>query len=42
VQQLGLSSVPAFIFNESMLVSGSNSVEYFEQTLTALMERQTA
>ncbi len=42
VQQLGLSSVPAFIFNESMLVSGSNSVEYFEQALTALMERKTA
>ncbi len=42
VQQLGLYSVPAFIFNESMLVSGSNSVEYFEQTLTALMERKTA
>ena len=42
VQQLGLSSVPAFIFNESMLVTGSNSVEYFEQTITALMERKTA
>ena len=42
VQQLGLASVPAFIFNESMLVSGSNSVEYFEQALIALTEKKTA
>ncbi|MEH6344849.1 MAG: DsbA family oxidoreductase [Bermanella sp.] len=42
VKQLGLGSVPAFIFNESMLVSGSNSVEYFEQVLVALTEKETA
>lgn len=42
VQQLGLSSVPAFIFNNSMLVNGSNSVEYFEQVLVALTQKETA
>jgi len=36
VDQLGLTSVPAFIFNENKLVSGSNSVEYFEQTIKSL------
>jgi len=33
VKKLELVSVPAFIFNEHSLVSGSNSVEYFEQTI---------
>jgi len=33
VKQLELLSVPAFIFNENTLVSGSNSVEYFEQVI---------
>ncbi|NRB42211.1 MAG: DsbA family oxidoreductase [Pseudomonadales bacterium] len=42
VQKLGLSSVPAFIFNENTLVSGSNSVEYFEQTLIALTQKEVA
>ena len=36
VQQLELTSVPAFIFNENRLVSGSNSVEYFEQVILDL------
>jgi len=36
VQQLGLTSVPAFILNENSLVSGSNSVEYFEQVILDL------
>ena len=36
VQKLGLTSVPAFIFNEHALVSGSNSVEYFEQAILDL------
>lgn len=35
VQQLALTSVPAFVFNHNTLVSGSNSVEYFEQVLTS-------
>lgn len=36
VQQLALTSVPAFIFNQNTLVSGSNSVEYFEQVITTI------
>jgi len=36
VQQAKIISVPAFIFNNSNLVTGSNSVEYFEQALTAI------
>ncbi len=39
VQQLALNSVPAFVFNHNTLVSGSNSVEYFEQVLTSFNER---
>jgi len=38
VQKLGLTSVPVFIFNEHSLVSGSNSVEYFEQIILNLTE----
>ncbi len=30
VQKLKQPGIPAFIFNETTLVSGSNSVEYFE------------
>ncbi len=36
VQALGLTSVPAFILNEHTLISGSNSVEYFEQAILDL------
>jgi len=36
VDALGVSSIPAFIFNESDLVSGSNSVEYFESKIRVL------
>ena len=39
VQQLALSSIPAFIINENTVISGSNSVEYFEQALASLLER---
>jgi len=39
VRQLELPSVPAFIFDENTLVSGSNSVEYFEQTIISLMQK---
>ena len=39
VQQLALSSIPAFIINESTLISGSNSVDYFQQVLASLLER---
>jgi predicted DsbA family dithiol-disulfide isomerase len=36
VQSSEISSVPAFIFNHHTLVTGSNSVEYFEQAITAI------
>jgi len=36
VLQADITSVPAFIFNNSTLVTGSNSVEYFEQALTTI------
>jgi predicted DsbA family dithiol-disulfide isomerase len=35
VQQIDITSVPAFIFNNSTLITGSNSVEYFEQALSS-------
>ena len=38
VQQLALSSIPAFIINEGTLISGSNSVDYFEQVIATLLE----
>jgi len=41
VQQLALSSIPAFIINENTLISGSNSVYYFGQALGALLERDS-
>ena len=39
VQQLTLSSVPAFVLNHNMLVTGSNSVEYFELILTSFSQQ---
>ncbi|WP_339668917.1 DsbA family oxidoreductase [Dasania marina] len=42
VQQFELSSVPAFIFNEHSLVTGSNSVAYFEQTIIDLTANQVS
>jgi len=39
VQQLNIYSLPAFIFNESTLVKGSNSVEYFEQAILSLTKK---
>lgn len=38
VQQSGITSVPAFIFNNRTLLTGSNTVEYFEQALTKLTQ----
>jgi predicted DsbA family dithiol-disulfide isomerase len=32
-----ISSIPAFIINEGTLISGSNSVQYFEDTLSAFI-----
>ncbi|WP_019531143.1 DsbA family oxidoreductase [Dasania marina] len=42
VQEFELSSVPAFIFNEHSLVTGSNSVDYFEQTIKDLTTNQAS
>lgn len=36
VRQTKITSVPAFIVNNHTLVSGSNSVEYFEQVILAM------
>ena len=36
VQSIGMTSVPAFILNDQTLVTGSNSVAYFEQALLAV------
>lgn len=41
VQQLTLSNIPAFIINESTMISGSNSVEYFESILKPLMRHDS-
>ena len=35
-KSFNIKSIPAFIFNGKTLVSGSNSVQYFEDTLSAL------
>jgi predicted DsbA family dithiol-disulfide isomerase len=39
VEQLAISSVPAFVFNHNTLVSGSHSVEYFEQILSSFSQQ---
>lgn len=36
VNQLAISSLPAFVFNEHTLVTGSNSVAFFEQKILNL------
>jgi predicted DsbA family dithiol-disulfide isomerase len=41
VQQLTLSSIPAFIINEGTLIFGSNSVDYFEQALASGLEQNS-
>jgi len=41
-QAFNIRSVPAFIVNDSALISGSNSVAYFEQALTKLSEKARA
>lgn len=38
VQQLALPSIPAFIINDGTLISGSNSVDYFEQALRSALQ----
>jgi predicted DsbA family dithiol-disulfide isomerase len=37
-----ISSIPAFIFNESTLISGSNSVQYFENILSTFINESSA
>jgi len=37
-KEFNISSVPAFIINDSVLISGSNSVSYFEKSLSNLNE----
>ena len=37
-KKFNLTSVPAFIINNSVLICGSNSVEYFEQALAKINE----
>ena len=39
VQDTEVTSVPAFIFNNRTLVTGSNSVEYFEQAVMAITKQ---
>ena len=41
VQQLELSSVPAFIINEHTLISGSNTPQYFEQLFISLINNDS-
>lgn len=36
VKQLALQSIPAFVVNDSTLISGSKSVNYFEQVLGSI------
>ena len=36
-KKFNISSVPAFILNENTLISGSNSVQYFEDTLSTFI-----
>jgi predicted DsbA family dithiol-disulfide isomerase len=38
VQQLAVASVPAFIINESTLICGSNTVDYFQQVFASLRD----
>ncbi len=40
VERTKITSVPAFIFNNHTLVTGSNSVEYFEQALLAINSQE--
>jgi predicted DsbA family dithiol-disulfide isomerase len=42
VKARNVRSIPAFIVNENTLISGSNSVEYFEDTLSSLLNEATA
>jgi len=41
IKALNISSIPAFIINGETLISGSNSVEYFEDTLLKYIEQST-
>jgi len=40
-QAFDIRSIPAFIINETELISGSNSVEFFEKTLMQLIDEPT-
>lgn len=37
IKTLNISSIPAFIVNKNILLSGSNSVQYFENTLLEII-----
>jgi predicted DsbA family dithiol-disulfide isomerase len=41
-QQMGISSVPAFIINKKFLISGGQAAETFEQALIEISEKQKA
>lgn len=41
VEQLSLSSIPAFIIDDSTLISGSNSIRYFERVLKSRQEQNS-
>jgi predicted DsbA family dithiol-disulfide isomerase len=40
-QAWNIGSVPAFIFNEDTLISGSNSVQFFENVLSTIINKST-
>jgi len=42
VKTLNISSIPAFIVNENTLISGSNSVKYFEKALLTMINEPIA
>jgi len=42
VKTLNISSIPAFIVNENTLISGSNSVKYFENALLTMINEPIA
>ena len=41
VAKIGLSSVPAFIINEHILITGSNSVDIFEEKMDQVLNAST-
>jgi len=41
VSKMGLSSVPAFIINDQILITGSNSVDIFEEKMNQILDTST-